>query len=100
MTCQIISGPPIAGDAGVQFCPASTYIAHAVGAGKSYAIAAAIMKQKQLSLISKALLVVPVGSYPCGPVRRSTSSLQASLSMRAIAGQFRKDGEAAYPHVV
>jgi len=37
----------------------STYIAHAVGAGKSYAIAAAIMKQKQLGLIRKAMLVVP-----------------------------------------
>jgi N12 class adenine-specific DNA methylase len=37
----------------------STYIAHAVGAGKSYAIAAAIMEQKRLGLISKAMLVVP-----------------------------------------
>ena len=37
----------------------STYIAHAVGAGKSYAIAGAIMEQKRLGLISKALLVVP-----------------------------------------
>jgi N12 class adenine-specific DNA methylase len=37
----------------------STYIAHAVGAGKSYAIAAAIMEQKRLGLIAKAMLVVP-----------------------------------------
>ena len=37
----------------------STYIAHAVGAGKSYAIAAAIMEQKRLGLIGKAMLVVP-----------------------------------------
>ena len=37
----------------------STYIAHTVGAGKSYAIAGAIMEQKRLGLISKALLVVP-----------------------------------------
>jgi N12 class adenine-specific DNA methylase len=37
----------------------STYIAHAVGAGKSYAIAGAIMEQKRLGLISKAMLVVP-----------------------------------------
>ncbi len=37
----------------------STYIAHAVGAGKSYAIAGAIMEQKRLGLIGKAMLVVP-----------------------------------------
>ena len=37
----------------------STYIAHTVGAGKSYAIAGAIMEQKRLGLISKAMLVVP-----------------------------------------
>jgi N12 class adenine-specific DNA methylase len=37
----------------------STYIAHTVGAGKSYAIAGAIMEQKRLGLIGKALLVVP-----------------------------------------
>ncbi len=37
----------------------STYIAHSVGAGKSYAIAAAIMEQKRLGLIGKAMLVVP-----------------------------------------
>nr|WP_294506281.1 helicase-related protein [uncultured Rhodopila sp.] len=37
----------------------ATYIAHAVGAGKSYAIAGAIMEQKRLGLIGKAMLVVP-----------------------------------------
>lgn len=37
----------------------STYIAHAVGAGKTYSIAAAIMEQKRLGLISKAMLTVP-----------------------------------------
>ncbi len=37
----------------------STYIAHSVGAGKSYAIAGAIMEQKRLGLIGKAMLVVP-----------------------------------------
>jgi N12 class adenine-specific DNA methylase len=37
----------------------STYVAHAVGAGKSYAIAGAIMEQKRLGLISKAMMVVP-----------------------------------------
>ncbi len=37
----------------------SSYIAHAVGAGKTYSIAAAIMEQKRLGLITKAMLVVP-----------------------------------------
>jgi N12 class adenine-specific DNA methylase/adenine-specific DNA methylase len=37
----------------------ATYIAHAVGAGKTYSIAAAIMEQKRLGLIAKPLLVVP-----------------------------------------
>lgn len=37
----------------------STYIAHSVGAGKSYAIAGAIMEQKRIGLIGKAMLVVP-----------------------------------------
>jgi N12 class adenine-specific DNA methylase/adenine-specific DNA methylase len=37
----------------------STYIAHAVGAGKTLSIAAVIMEQKRLGLISKAMLVVP-----------------------------------------
>jgi len=37
----------------------SSYIAHAVGAGKTFSIAAAVMEQKRLGLISKAMLVVP-----------------------------------------
>jgi N12 class adenine-specific DNA methylase/adenine-specific DNA methylase len=37
----------------------STYIAHVVGAGKTFAMAAATMEQKRLGLISKAMLVVP-----------------------------------------
>jgi N12 class adenine-specific DNA methylase/adenine-specific DNA methylase len=37
----------------------STYIAHAVGAGKTLSMAAAIMEQKRLGLINKAMLVVP-----------------------------------------
>lgn len=36
-----------------------TYLAHAVGAGKTFTIAAAVMEQKRLGLISKAMLVVP-----------------------------------------
>jgi Helicase conserved C-terminal domain/Type III restriction enzyme, res subunit len=37
----------------------STYLAHAVGAGKTLSMAAAIMEQRRLGLISKAMLVVP-----------------------------------------
>ena len=37
----------------------STYVAHAVGAGKTFSLAAAVMEQKRLGLITKAMLVVP-----------------------------------------
>ncbi|MBZ9990907.1 N-6 DNA methylase [Mesorhizobium sp. BH1-1-5] len=37
----------------------STYLAHAVGAGKTMTMAAAVMEQKRLGLIAKAMLVVP-----------------------------------------
>ncbi len=37
----------------------STYIAHAVGAGKTYSMAAAIMEQRRLGLITKAMMTVP-----------------------------------------
>ncbi len=36
-----------------------TYVAHAVGAGKSATMAAAIMEQRRLGLITKAILTVP-----------------------------------------
>jgi len=37
----------------------STYIAHAVGAGKTMTMAAAVMEQKRLGLVAKALMAVP-----------------------------------------
>jgi N12 class adenine-specific DNA methylase/adenine-specific DNA methylase len=37
----------------------SSYVAHAVGAGKTLSIAAAVMEQRRLGLINKAMLVVP-----------------------------------------
>lgn len=37
----------------------ATYLAHAVGAGKTLIMAAAIMEQRRLGLINKAMLVVP-----------------------------------------
>ena len=37
----------------------STYVAHAVGSGKTFSIAAAVMEQRRLGLVAKAMLVVP-----------------------------------------
>ncbi|WGF91059.1 helicase-related protein [Marinivivus vitaminiproducens] len=37
----------------------ATYVAHSVGAGKTFSLTAAIMEQKRLGLIGKAMLVVP-----------------------------------------
>ena len=37
----------------------STYLAHAVGAGKTMTMAAGIMEQRRLGLVNKAMLVVP-----------------------------------------
>ncbi len=37
----------------------STYIAHAVGAGKTFTMIAAVMEQRRLGLIRKAMIVVP-----------------------------------------
>ncbi len=37
----------------------ATYLAHTVGSGKTFLMAAAIMEQKRLGLVSKALMVVP-----------------------------------------
>jgi len=37
----------------------STYVAHAVGSGKTYSMAAAVMEQRRLGLVKKAILVVP-----------------------------------------
>ena len=70
----------------------STYIAHAVGAGKTFAIAAAIMEQKRLGLISKAMLVVP--GHCLGP---GVARVPAALPDRAHPGRRRnqlRQGEA------
>ena len=47
------------GRSGASSPPARTYVAHPVGAGKTFSIAAAIMEQRRLGLIYKAMLVVP-----------------------------------------
>ena len=40
-------------------CAGSTYLAHAVGAGKTFLMAAALMEQKRLGLVTKPMMVVP-----------------------------------------
>ena len=37
----------------------STYVAHAVGSGKTFSMAAAVMEERRLGLVKKAILVVP-----------------------------------------
>ena len=37
----------------------STYVAHAVGSGKTFSMAAAVMEERRLGLVRKAILVVP-----------------------------------------
>ncbi|WP_264996502.1 hypothetical protein, partial [Kozakia baliensis] len=37
----------------------NTYMAHAVGAGKTFSMVAAVMEQKRLGLIGKAMITVP-----------------------------------------
>ena len=37
----------------------TTYIAHAVGSGKTFSMAAAVMEQRRLGLVSKPMMVVP-----------------------------------------
>ena len=40
-------------------CSGSTYLAHCVGAGKTFVMAAAVMEQRRLGLVSKPMMVVP-----------------------------------------
>ena len=40
-------------------CSGNTYLAHAVGAGKTFVMAAAVMEQRRLGLVGKPMMVVP-----------------------------------------
>ena len=40
-------------------CSGNTYLAHAVGAGKIFVMAAAVMEQRRLGLVGKPMMVVP-----------------------------------------
>jgi adenine-specific DNA methylase len=57
----------------------TTYVAHAVGAGKTLSLAAAIMEQKRLGLITKAMMVVP-GHCLAQASRSSSSSIRPPAS--------------------
>ncbi len=58
-------------------------MAHAVGAGKTFSIAAAIMEQKQLGLISKPMLVVP------GHCLAQASRRRGHCGAGAVGARFR-----------
>jgi N12 class adenine-specific DNA methylase len=64
----------------------STYIAHAVGAGKTFAIAALLMEQRRLGLVDKPMLVVP--SHCLAQVGRDHHHPQC-LQTDLGAGRFR-----------
>jgi N12 class adenine-specific DNA methylase len=58
----------------------STNLAHAVGAGKTMTIAAAIMEHRRLGLIAKAMRVVP-GHRLARPLARSWRSIRTPASL-------------------
>jgi len=73
----------------------STYLAHAVGAGKTMTMAAAIMEQKRLGLIAKAMLVVP--SHCLAQAAREFLALYPSANILvADETNFTKDKRARF----
>ena len=74
----------------------SSYIAHAVGAGKTFSIAAAIMEQKRLGLITKAMLVVP-GHCLAQASREFLQLYPTARILVADETNFTKDKRAALP---
>ena len=73
----------------------STYMAHAVGAGKTYSMAAAVMEQKRLGLISKAMLVVP-GHCLAQASREFLQLYPAARILVADESNFTKDKRARF----
>ena len=73
----------------------STYMAHAVGAGKTFSIAAAVMEQKRLGLISKAMLVVP-GHCLAQASREFLQLYQTARILVADEQNFAKDKRARF----
>ncbi len=64
-----------------------TYIAHAVGAGKTFSMAAAVMEQKRLGLITKAMMTVPGHCL----AQASREFLLLYPNARILAGPFSSD---------
>jgi len=68
----------------------STYLAHAVGAGKTMTMAAAIMEQRRLGLIAKVMLVVP-GHCLAQAAREFLALYPAARILVADETNFSKD---------
>ncbi|RWI57148.1 MAG: lactate dehydrogenase [Mesorhizobium sp.] len=73
----------------------STYLAHAVGAGKTMTMAASIMEQRRLGLVSKAMLTVP--GHCLGQVAREFLALYPNAHILvADETNFTKDKRARF----
>lgn len=73
----------------------SSYLAHAVGAGKTMTIAAAIMEQRRLGLIAKAMLVVP-GHCLAQAAREFLALYPSARILVADETNFSKDKRARF----
>ncbi|NRP21911.1 hypothetical protein LPJGGPFB_05170 [Ensifer adhaerens] len=73
----------------------STYLAHAVGAGKTITMAAAIMEQRRLGLIAKAVLVVP-GHCLAQAAREFLALYPSARILVADETNFTKDKRARF----
>ncbi|MCT4475450.1 DEAD/DEAH box helicase family protein, partial [Bosea spartocytisi] len=73
----------------------STYLAHAVGAGKTMTMAAAVMEQRRLGLIAKAMLVVP-GHCLAQAAREFLALYPSARILVADETNFTKDKRARF----
>ncbi|RFB76634.1 DEAD/DEAH box helicase family protein [Methylovirgula sp. 4M-Z18] len=73
----------------------STYLAHAVGAGKTMTMAAAIMEQRRLGLVAKAMLVVP-GHCLAQAAREFLALYPSARILVADETNFTKDKRARF----
>ncbi|MCZ0737721.1 Eco57I restriction-modification methylase domain-containing protein [Phreatobacter sp. AB_2022a] len=73
----------------------STYLAYAVGAGKTMTMAAAIMEQRRLGLIAKAMLVVP-GHCLAQAAREFLALYPSARILVADETNFTKDKRARF----
>ncbi|PZR92164.1 MAG: lactate dehydrogenase [Stutzerimonas stutzeri] len=73
----------------------STYLAHAVGAGKTMTMASAVMEQRRLGLIAKAMLVVP-GHCLAQAAREFLALYPSARILVADETNFTKDKRARF----